>query len=427
MYFKSEGSITFNRLPIKSQRLKSQVSNGVTLIVQHLFIKQLSQGIALTMSGNSRETASQPILDERTVVVKSLHQTTLESHLKQLLGKFGRVVWCKVLKDKYGEHMKMAFVHFDSAQSVTDAIDSLNLTNYRDRILILEKYIPNKCSEEPKPEEDRPQAELVNEAPSAGHSRQHTIVVTGLHPKVDDKKLMEMFIEFGPILSVKVVYDRVSGRSRKYGYVNFARLESVDKAIKQMNSTKYMGNYLIVKTYVSPKLRTRRPDLSPRGGESTTEEIGYARRERTVSKDSSRCRDDTRRSTREPSKGRETFRRKEWSRERDSSHSKVNKSGDTPSKSFSGTSLQVTNLGKYDNEDKLKQLFADFGDITGVEISADKKADSGYVWFADPMEAEKACKFLDGMPVGHKRQMSIKQFGREYGTIILSIITYCLV
>ena len=61
------------------------------------------------------------------------------------------------------------------------------------------------------------------------------IFVGNLPFSVDDDKLQEAFTSFGEILSAKVIIDRNSGRSKGFGFVEFAEASSAQAAIDGMH------------------------------------------------------------------------------------------------------------------------------------------------------------------------------------------------
>ena len=63
---------------------------------------------------------------------------------------------------------------------------------------------------------------------------------------MSDEDLNEAFSEFGEIVSATVVKDRVSGRSRGFGFVEFAEEESAQSAKEAMNGKELKGRSLKV-------------------------------------------------------------------------------------------------------------------------------------------------------------------------------------
>jgi len=63
---------------------------------------------------------------------------------------------------------------------------------------------------------------------------------------MSDEELKEAFSEFGEIISATVVKDRVSGRSRGFGFVEFDQEESAQNAKEAMNGKELKGRSLKV-------------------------------------------------------------------------------------------------------------------------------------------------------------------------------------
>ncbi|MGM0599236.1 MAG: RNA recognition motif domain-containing protein [Candidatus Rifleibacteriota bacterium] len=72
------------------------------------------------------------------------------------------------------------------------------------------------------------------------------IFVGNLPFAVDNSRLEQEFARFGQVESAKVIMDRNSGRSRGYGFVEFAEKESADEAIAKMNEQEMDGRKLTV-------------------------------------------------------------------------------------------------------------------------------------------------------------------------------------
>ena len=395
--------------------------------------------------------------NEHTIIVKGLQLTVKQRDVCEMFSRFGNILFCKVVRK---DRTQNALVSYEKADAVNWAIASFYsqeikveryLANYRDKDYRRPAIVDNRPStsrdnrsressrlrsdgRESVPEYKKPhqsssrdrRTPTKDRTQTAGESsdrsedgfEKKSVFVSGLPPTVDNIKLTELFGRFGPVVSSVVRCDLETGRSLGRGFVNFECPESVPKAIKGMHLTKYMGETITVNR--TRETRVWRPNSRER--QSADREVRDKRNDKSHSRDSSRSKDTSRSkdntNSRESSRSKEMSRSKGTSKSTESSRSKgtsrskdterEDKPNETPTKSYSGTRLYVRHLGQYNNRDKLKQFFAAFGDITGVEISADKKADSGHVWFADQKEAENACKYLDGMPVENKLKMSFK-------------------
>ncbi len=72
------------------------------------------------------------------------------------------------------------------------------------------------------------------------------LYVGNLSWNIDDSKLNELFSEFGKVASASVITDRYSGRSKGFGFVEFADDAEAQKAIDAMNGKEVDGRELKV-------------------------------------------------------------------------------------------------------------------------------------------------------------------------------------
>ena len=63
---------------------------------------------------------------------------------------------------------------------------------------------------------------------------------------VDDAQLGELFAPYGEVVSARVVTDRDSGRSRGFGFVEFASAEAAQAAIEALDGTQVEGRTINV-------------------------------------------------------------------------------------------------------------------------------------------------------------------------------------
>ena len=72
------------------------------------------------------------------------------------------------------------------------------------------------------------------------------IYVGNLPYDATDAKLEETFASFGTVERAKVIVDRVSGRSRGFGFVEMASSEEAKAAIEGLNGSELDGRTLVV-------------------------------------------------------------------------------------------------------------------------------------------------------------------------------------
>jgi RNA recognition motif-containing protein len=84
------------------------------------------------------------------------------------------------------------------------------------------------------------------------------LYVGSLPYSVDEDQLRELFEPFGQLESVRVINDKFSGRSKGFGFVEFADNEAAMEAIAQVNGKELEGRTLVV--------NEARPEVKREGG-----------------------------------------------------------------------------------------------------------------------------------------------------------------
>lgn len=79
------------------------------------------------------------------------------------------------------------------------------------------------------------------------------LFVAQLPSRVNEAILESLFAKFGKVDSAKVVYDRVTGESKKYGFVSMPNEEDAQKAIDALNDFEIDGKKIVVKKAEPPK------------------------------------------------------------------------------------------------------------------------------------------------------------------------------
>ncbi|MEC4687492.1 MAG: RNA-binding protein [Nitrospirota bacterium] len=72
------------------------------------------------------------------------------------------------------------------------------------------------------------------------------LYVGGLPYSVTDDKLQEIFAPHGTVESARVITDRMTGRSRGFGFVEMSSQSEAEEAIQKMNGTDLEGRSLTV-------------------------------------------------------------------------------------------------------------------------------------------------------------------------------------
>jgi RNA recognition motif-containing protein len=73
-----------------------------------------------------------------------------------------------------------------------------------------------------------------------------TIFIRNLPIDVNDEDLKGFFIEFGEVRSARIIKDKFTGFSRRFGYVEMTDEDAANKAIKELNLGKIDGQEIVV-------------------------------------------------------------------------------------------------------------------------------------------------------------------------------------
>ncbi|HLY31738.1 MAG TPA: hypothetical protein VKQ36_11975 [Ktedonobacterales bacterium] len=97
------------------------------------------------------------------------------------------------------------------------------------------------------------------------------IYVGNLPYTADNEQLAELFHVFGPVIEAAIVYDRTSGQSKGFGFVQMASEEAAQQAIAALNGTMFGNRTIRVN---EAQERTYRPS-DGRGGYGGGRDGGY--------------------------------------------------------------------------------------------------------------------------------------------------------
>jgi len=84
------------------------------------------------------------------------------------------------------------------------------------------------------------------------------IYVGNLAYETTDEQLRELFTQFGEVQSASVIMDRVTGRSRGFGFVDMADDAQAQQAIDALNTKEIGGRVLTVNQARDKSSRPRR-------------------------------------------------------------------------------------------------------------------------------------------------------------------------
>ncbi|KAJ4890734.1 Polyadenylate-binding protein 4 [Raphanus sativus] len=263
------------------------------------------------------------------------------------------------------------------------------------------------------------------------------LFVKNLDKSVDNKTLHETFSECGSIASCKVATDHM-GQSRGYGFVQFESEDSAKTAIEKLNGRALNGKEL----FVGPFLKKEERESSAGGDKTKFTNVFVKNLSETTDDDElkttfgqyggissavvmrdgdgrSRCfgfvnfedADDAARAV-EALNGKK-FDDKEWyvgkaqkKSERELELSRRHDEGVRENGNrFDGLNLYVKNLDETVTDEKLRELFAEFGTITSCKVMRDPSGTSkgsGFVAFSATSEASRVLNEMNGKMVSGK-------------------------
>jgi RNA recognition motif-containing protein len=91
------------------------------------------------------------------------------------------------------------------------------------------------------------------------------IYVGNLPYNVVEEDLKEIFEEYGEVTSVKIISDKLSGRSKGFGFVEMDNSSEANKAIEELNNAELGGRNIKVNES-RPKSNDSRGGGNRRGG-----------------------------------------------------------------------------------------------------------------------------------------------------------------
>nr|XP_043616404.1 polyadenylate-binding protein 2-like [Erigeron canadensis] len=238
-----------------------------------------------------------------------------------------------------------------------------------------------------------------------------------LHPNVTEGDLYTLFSTIGPVHSVRLCRDRSTGKSLRYGYVNFYLPSNAVAALRDLNHSELRGKPIrVMWVEKDPTIRNNEignlfvKNLDLKVNEGKLEEIfgvfGWIRSCKIAKDDDGN------------SKG---FGFVQFYSEESASNALSALNGSV----FEGkimtvakylkkverneahlTNLYVKNLDESFTESSLKERFSEYGEVTSAVIMNDEQGTSrgfGFVNFESHENAAKAIEALNGTQIGTKK------------------------
>lgn len=89
------------------------------------------------------------------------------------------------------------------------------------------------------------------------------IYVGNISYDVNEPELEQAFKEYGEVISVKIIKDQYSGKSKGFGFVEMPNDDEANKAIEELNETK-LGERVLIVNPARPKTDSNKKGFRPR-------------------------------------------------------------------------------------------------------------------------------------------------------------------
>ncbi|XP_022739980.1 polyadenylate-binding protein 4-like [Durio zibethinus] len=361
------------------------------------------------------EVTSNGVNATTSLYVGDLDPSVTESQLYDFFSPVGAVVSVRVCKDlSTRRSLGYGYVNYSNTHEAARALDVLNFSPLNGKPIRIM---------------------YSNRDPTVRKSGAGNIFIKNLDKTIDNKALHDTFSIFGNIQSCKIATDH-SGQSKGYGFLQFDNEESAKNAIDKLNGMLLNDKQVFVGPFLRKQEREPASDKAKftnvfvkNLSESTTDEdlknvfgeygpITSAVIMRDAD-EKSKCfgfvnfenPDDAARSV--DSLNGKKFDGKEWyvGKAQKKSEREMELKGlyeqslKATADKFEGLNLYVKNLDDRINDDKLRELFSEFGTITSCKVMCDPSGisrGSGFIAFSTAEEASRALMEMNGKMVVSK-------------------------
>ncbi|KAK9748345.1 hypothetical protein RND81_02G051200 [Saponaria officinalis] len=366
-------------------------------------------GVTVSNPGGAGAAAGGAAVVTTSLYVGDLDFNVNDSQLYDLFNQIGQVVSVRVCRDlSTRRSLGYGYVNYSNPQDAARALDMLNFTPLNGKTIRIM---------------------YSHRDPSIRKSGTGNIFIKNLDKSIDHKALHDTFSSFGHILSCKIATDG-NGQSMGYGFVQFDSEDAGQKAIEKLNGMLindkqvFVGHFVRKQERDTVSSRTKFNNVYVKNlSESTTDddlkrifgEYGPIT-SAVVMRDAdgkSKCfgfvnydsPDDAARAV--DALNGSKFDEKEWyvgkaqkKTEREQElKGKFEQTIKEAADKYQGANLYIKNLDDTIDDDKLKELFLEYGKVTSSKVMRDPSGvskGSGFVAFSTPEEASRALAEMNG-------------------------------
>ena len=340
-----------------------------------------------------------------SLYVGDLHPDVTETHLFEVFKQIGALASIRLCRDEATRRsLGYAYVNFHTVSDAEKAMEALNFSLIRNR--------PCRIM-------------WSSRDPSLRKSGLGNLFIKNLSPSIDNKSLFERFKEFGTILSCKVMLDE-AGVSRGFGFVQFEKPEEANQAITKLNGTEIEGKQVFVgpiilkkerlsgktenDSFTSVYVKNLNKDIDDQELQKIFSEFGTVTYASVMKNEQGMSREFGFVNFSQPQEARAAVEHLNGKtiREKVLSVTKaITRIERQPQLRLAsqGLNLYIKNLDDGIDDEKLKEAFNSFGDITSAKVMKDDRGNSrgfGFVCFSAPEEANRALTEMNGRIMGIK-------------------------
>ena len=297
------------------------------------------------------------------IFVKNLPPSVDNKGLFDTFSVFGNILSCKVATDDSGNSKGYGYVHYETAEAAQDAIQKFNGNSIDDHEVTVGPFVRRQ---------DR-----------AGQNDWTNLYVKQFPTSWDDDRLRDLFTPLGPVANIVVNKDE-NGKSRGFGFVNYADHESAERALAALAN----------KTIEDPLAATT-PAPAPAEGEENAEPTSVP-----------------------PTFTLYVNRAQKKSERNREIKTRIDALNQERVSKYQGMNLYVKNIDDSISDEAFREFFAAFGTITSARIMRDPvipvaegaipalgtSKGFGFVCYSSPEEATRAVtemnnKMLKAKPI----------------------------
>ncbi|KAK9110567.1 hypothetical protein Sjap_018627 [Stephania japonica] len=355
------------------------------------------------------------VFGNTSLYVGDLEATVTETQLYDLFSQVAPIVSIRVCRDQVRRtSLGYGYVNFNNNQDAVNAMELLNFTPLNGKPIRIM---------------------LSHRDPSLRKSGHANVFIKNLDTSIDNKALHDTFAAFGAVLSCKVAIDS-NGQSKGYGFVQFEQDEAAQNAIQRLNGMLINDKQVYVGLFVRKQERDR-ANGSPKFTNVYVKNVSETTSEEDLKKifgnygpiTSAVIMKDANGNSRgfgfvnfqNPDDAAVAVEKLNGSNLSDKvlyvgkAQKKSERESELKAKyeqerlgrfeKMQGSNLYLKNLDDTVNDDKLKEMFSEFGAITSCKVMLDPQGQSkgsGFVSFSTPEEATRAVNEMNGKMIGKK-------------------------